>query len=342
MQITIDCQHRIFCELRRNGLRGVQTLHHEDATADLGDLIDEMFHRAVLSETWSPVDCEELKFRIVPCFSEPPRLSAIEVEMQAKDETVCKQKFESGRWTRRAVETLNQLREEGSVEPDQTAFVCLEAGPDPAGVAIAIPPLQSLLVADGTLESCGVRALGEGSLAPDRPVLLSDRMIEEIVEWTWQAGAVEIGGATLGKIVRLPEPLPGTHTRFVTILSTSLLDERHQGEINRVSFSPEALAAAAEIAELRGLGETVMTVFHSHGFGSACGNCNESESCVLTECTKLSCDDYRVVESLFPSKSTLMPVAGRKLGATGRRPVLEVHAWRGGKLQPIRYQRFHE
>ena len=342
MLVTVQCGHRIFCELRKNGTRGTQTLHHEDATGDLDDMIDETYQRAILSEAWSPDDSAVLNFNIVPSFSEPPLLSAIEVEMHANGELVYKQKCESGRWVRRAVQLISQLREEGSLEADQTAYLCVAAGADPNGVALDIASLPGLTIVDGTLESCGIQALGEGGVAPDRPVLLSGRMIDEIVDWTFEAGEVEIGGATLGKIVRLPEPLPGTHTRIVTVLSTSLLDQRHQGEVNRVSFSPEALAAAAEIADLRGQGETVMTVFHSHGFGAACGNCNQSERCALTECTKLSCDDYRVIESMFPSKSTLMPVSGRKLGAPGQRPVLEVHAWRGGKLQPIRYRRYLE
>lgn len=342
MHVSIHCDHRYFCELRKVGASGGKTLHYEEATPDLSDLIDETFNRAVLSETWSADDDNDLDFHILPCFSEAPLLSAIEVDVRVKDESIYKQRFESGRWARRAVETIEQLREEGSLDAEQSAYLCLGAGHDPHGVAVDMPCLQPPMIVDGTLESCGIVDLGAGGLAPDRPVLVSDRMTEEIIEWTWQAGPVEIGGGTLGKIVRLPEPLPGTHTRIVTVLSTSLLDQRHQGEVNRVTFSPEALAAAAEIARLRGLDENVLTVFHSHGFGTSCGNCNQSETCALTECTKLSCDDYHVIESMFPSKSTLMPVAGRKLGVAGRRPVLEVHAWRGGKLQPIRYRRYLE
>jgi hypothetical protein len=52
--------------------------------------------------------------------------------------------------------------------------------------------------------------------------------------------------------------------------------------------------------------------------------------------------DYQVLETLFPSKSTVMPIAGRKLGTEGKRPVLEIHAWRGGEMRPIRWQRYVE
>ena len=53
-----------------------------------------------------------------------------------------------------------------------------------------------------------------------------------------------------------------------------------------------------------------------------------------------SLQDYQLLESLFPSKSTLMPIAGRKLGEPGRRPVLQIHAWRGGQMQPIPWQEY--
>jgi len=59
-------------------------------------------------------------------------------------------------------------------------------------------------------------------------------------------------------------------------------------------------------------------------------------------CTEVSLDDYQVLESMLPGKATLMPIAGRKLGAPGRRPVLEIHAWNGGKMLPIAWQRYAE
>ena len=94
-----------------------------------------------------------------------------------------------------------------------------------------------------------------------------------------------------------------------------------------MTFNPDALLEADEISRLRGMGESVLTAFHTHGWGTSCGNCNQSEACPLTPCTTLSVQDYELLATLFPAKSTLMPVAGRKLGAEGRHPVLEIHAW---------------
>jgi hypothetical protein len=143
-------------------------------------------------------------------------------------------------------------------------------------------------------------------------------------------------------MIRLPEPLPGTQTRTVTILSATVVDNRHVGEVSKFTFSPEALAEADKISRIRDAGETVMTAFHTHGWGSSCGNCNQNEGCPLTQCTQLSVQDYEVLESLFPGKATLMPIAGRKLGAEGRRPVLEIHAWRGGQMRPLRWQQYRD
>ena len=77
-------------------------------------------------------------------------------------------------------------------------------------------------------------------------------MLDEILRYTEEAGAQEIGGATLGKMVRLPEPLPGTATPVVTVLTAGLTDPRHVGELGRFSFDPEALheAVGQELAEL--------------------------------------------------------------------------------------------
>ena len=138
---------------------------------------------------------------------------------------------------------------------------------------------------------------------------------------------------------RRPGPLPGTTTRLATLPTACLFDPRHAGEPARVTLDPKALVEAARVADLRGRGERVVTATHSHGWGTGCDNCNE-RACSLPSCTTVSVDDYVVLESLFPSKSTLLPIAGRKLGAPGRRPVLEVHAWRGGQVLPIPWRRF--
>lgn len=177
-------------------------------------------------------------------------------------------------------------------------------------------------------------------LEPDRPVLVNARLAADAVRRCEEAGGKETGGAVLGKLIRLPQPLPGTETRIVTLLSGLVEDHRHVGMAAAFSFSPEGLAEAARIADVRGLGESVLTVFHSHGWSSHCRNCRPSAGCSLAQCSP-SLQDYEML-SLFPSKGTLMPIVGRKPGVQGERPVLRIHAWRGGQLQAIHWQPYED
>lgn len=342
MDLALESPHRYVAELRARTPRGHRVLWQDDVTADLAALATEAVVRAVLADTLAPEDAERVALQIAPRLAHGAMVAAVELDVRLGGESLGTQSFDSGPWARQAARAVEQLRTDGSLGADEPAYLSVEVLEAGAPIRVELPPLALPAIADRSLEACGVRTLGPEPLTPDRPVLVNARMVEEIVGWTYDAGPVEIGGAVLGCVVRLPSPLPGTSTPLVTVLSAGVLDPRHQGEINRVAFNPEGLAAAAEMADLRGLGEVVLTVFHSHGWGTACGNCNESATCALAECTQLSGDDYQVMETLFPSKASLMPVAGRKRGAGGRRPVLEVHAWRGGKLIPIRYGTYQD
>ena len=84
----------------------------------------------------------------------------------------------------------------------------------------------------------------------------------------------------------------------------------------------------------------MLTAYHSHGWGTGCDECNNSAECALPSVGLVSGDDYEVLESLFPSKATVMPISGRRLGAPGKRPVLEIHAWSGGAMRPAGWRTY--
>jgi hypothetical protein len=233
-----------------------------------------------------------------------------------------------------------QLREEGTLGENESAYRMLVALPTSKAGEIEPPVLQPPPIVDGTLEQLGVRELGMGEFVSDRPILINQRLETDSVAACVAAGARETGGAALGLFLRLPEPLPRTSTRIVTLLTTCLEDRRHAGKVNEWSISPQALAESEQIARMRGLGESVLTVIHTHGWSAECGKCNENANCPLAECSLVSLMDYQVLETLFPGKATVMPIAGRKLGAPGQQPVLEVHAWRGGEMRPMRWMRY--
>ncbi len=335
IEVALDCRASFIAELRAGPGADASVLAREALHADLPELVEETFVRGVLGERLS-ADTRTLDVSIAPRGSAADsRPRAIAVRAEDDQGRSLELLFEAGRWVRRAQETALRLRAEGRLAAEQPAYVQVQVepgtpAPGPEAPFLQAPPIDE--GDEGTLEELDCGVLGAGELDPERPVLVSARMLEEILELTERAGPVETGGGTLGRILRLPEPLPGTRTRVVTVLTASFPDARHLGRENRFTFSPQALAEVAELAVLRGLGERVLTAFHSHGWGTACGRCNQEASCPLAACTEVSLDDYRVCESLFPGKATLLPIAGRAWRAPGQRPVLAVHAWQGGEL----------
>jgi len=319
-------------------------LFEEALDADLGDLIDEAFTAGVLAGRLD-ADLGSLAVSIRPTWKREPIVDRIRVELRSDAharEPLYVGEFARGRWSRRYETSLGRLRKDGHLGEEERAYLRVVALGSGGGADVLVPPLAAPELAEQSLDELGVRELGAGALDPERPVLINRRAVDEILDLTVKSGASEAGGGMLGKLVRLPEPLAGTHTRTVTVLTTGVVDERHVGAPGRFTFSNEALVDALGMAELRGRGESVLTAFHTHGWGTGCDNCNQKESCALPQCTYVSHDDYQVLESLFPSKATLMPIAGRRLGAPGSRPVLAVHAWRGGEMGLVDWRAYED
>ena len=341
MQAIVEITHQFIHELRSaENVAGV-ALASEDVTPRLGELVDEAFTNAVLADRIAH-ELDELRVRITPQFEDEPLVKSIRIDLIANGDgkSVYSQSYRRGPWTREAAHKAAQLREEGSLGENELPVQMLVALPR-GGVDVPLPPLQAPAISETTLEACGARKLGAGEFVPDRPVLINKRFEEESVIRCEEADVVEAGGAAFGQIVRLAEPLPGAETRVVTILSGMLFDARQIGEQTQFHFKPEALADAQQMCELRGFGERVLTVFHTHGWSNKCCNCNQNSGCMIAE-AKPSLQDYHLLATLFPGKSTLMPIAGRKLGAEGRRPLLQVYAWRKGEMRPIRWKQYED
>ncbi len=343
MHVTTDFPFELFTELSINQELGADAIHRESVHSDLAELVEEAFVGGVLADAL-PARVEGVRVAVTPVWDQEPRAQALNVRIteQGGEGRSFTRRFETGRWMRRAQERTSQLVEDGTLEEGALTYVHLlaEGSEDPPGMRLS--PLQAPTITEQSLDEFGVRELGGGELCPDRPVLVNERMLEEILTHTEAAGAEETGGGTLGKMIKLDQPLPGTSTRIVTVLSASLVDTRHDGMVARITFDPAALQEAAQVAQLRAMGETVLTAFHTHGWGTACGRCNQSSTCTLPSATLVSLDDYQVLECLFPSKATLMPIAGRRLGAPGTRPVLEIHAWRGGRMVSIPWRTYRD
>ncbi len=338
---ALDCAAEFFVELGTAPQAGdLPPLHRESIQGDLAELIDEVWVRGILAGGLD-ADAGRVRVAIEPRPSGAGALQGIAVRLEDERGGSREQVFRHGPWLRRAQAIALRLCRAGGLPEGRELHVRLRVEVGPRARAES-PFLQAPEIAEGTLEELGVRSLGAGELDPARAVLVNARALEELLALTERAGALETGGAMLGRIVRLPEPLAGSATRIVTVLTAFLADQRHRGEEQRFTFSPAALAEAARTAELRCLGERVLTAAHSHGWGAGCNRCNHDERCALPPCTEVSLDDYRVCDSLFPGKATLLPIAGRQLGASGERPVLALHAWLGGALRPIRWRSYSD
>jgi hypothetical protein len=304
-------------------------------------LVDETLVRGVLAGRL-PGDAAAIRGVVRPQWLQEPLLSAIEVQLDCRvrgSRWSYVQTYSVGRWTRRSMAMAQQLRQHGVLAGGQTVYLWLLAlrdGPQ----RLALPQLAPPRIAAGSLAELGIGRIDRQPFDPQQPVLVSAAAEEDMLRATEEAGVQETGGAALGQIVDLAEPLTGAETSIVTVLTACVPDTRHKGEVAEVAFSPEAMVDADAAAQQRGRGESVIAAFHSHGWSTKCGDCNQSDTCAIPQCDKVSLQDYDVVESLLPSKATLMPITGRKLGAPGKRPVLEVHAWRGGQLKPIRWTRY--
>jgi hypothetical protein len=341
MNVVLNSEYQYFSQLRPQTDPSGLPVANMDATPGFGELVEETYVRGVLSEKLPP-EPETLRVTVSPMWLEEPLVSRVEIELAARSgdqQATYAQQFASGPWVRQDQLKVIQLRQQGTLAENESAYRCLVAVKSNGGAQFSLPPLQAPAIAEQSLEESGVRALGDGELAPDRPVIVNRQLSDDAVRCCEEAGTSETGGAVLGKVVRLPEPLPQTETRVVTILSATVEDGRHIGSESSFAFSPEALARAAQIGQLRGLDETVLTVFHTHGWSPKCGNCNQNEACPLPQCNP-SLQDYLLLQTLFPGKGTLLPIAGRALGAQGQRPVFRVHAWLGGEMRAIPWRAY--
>ncbi|MGA2796280.1 MAG: Mov34/MPN/PAD-1 family protein [Thermoguttaceae bacterium] len=344
MRTSIKGKFDIFMELWSGdpAVKGIP-LHSQCVTGDMADLAEECFTRGIFSERLPP-EYSSLHTEVKPIWSSQPLVQELEVTVTAETShgpLSCTQRFGAGRWVRTAEAVRLALIQQGALGEDTPIYRGLVGLPRGQASFVETPPLELPPIIAQSLEDCGIRTLGAGTLDPQRPVLINKRMIADIVDRTEQSGTNEAGGAVLGKIIRLDQPLPGTTTRIVTILAVGLSDDRHVGGPATFHFSPEALAHAAQIAQVRGQGEAVLTAWHSHGWSEKCINCHK-DACPLPSVQQVSPEDYQVLESLFPSKATLMPIAGRQAGVPLGRPTVMVHHWCGGLMQPLNWQEYEE
>jgi hypothetical protein len=216
VDVNASCAFDFFTELSTDPGLGALPLHREAVQGDVADLVEEAFVTAVMAERL-PSEVDELDVVVTPVWDRAPRAEAVDVTLTERGggRRSLKRRFESGRWMRTAQERTLQLASDGVLSEGATAYVHLLAEAR-SSEPLPLPLLQTPVITTQSVEELGVCDLGSGKLCPDRPVLVNDRMVDEIVHQAELAGARETGGGALGKMIRIEEPLPGTTTRHVT------------------------------------------------------------------------------------------------------------------------------
>jgi hypothetical protein len=158
---------------------------------------------------------------------------------------------------------------------------------------------QPLPVRDGSLDP-----LLAASVAVDEngdalaPAFIPASVIEETRALALAAGAKEVGGILVGRLVRdasLPE---------IALVVTAQIPARQAlGEADKLTFTPETWAAVEQAIALRRSDEIIGGWWHSHPARSWCAakNCpaEERRACVLQQ-GFFSADDVRLHENVFP------------------------------------------
>lgn len=341
MDVLITTDFSYHLELWSERERRGRLLHRLDLSRAIDDLVEEMLISGLLSEELPP-EPDAVRVKILPFWSAEPPVLRLEVRLEADvagQTSSVVRRFGEGPWVSSAQRLAAALRQRGNVRQDEPVYRFLAAARLRGGANARNLSLDLPRIVERTLDELGVCELGAGSPDPARPVLVDRGLAAAILDWTRQAGRLETGGAVLGQLVRLPAPLAGAATRVVTVLSRAVRDPRHEGGAMKFDFDPGALAEAALLAEQRGRGESVVTVFHSHGWLPDCAGCAAGCDCPLPESVP-SLQDYTLLESLFSSKAALMPIAGRRPEGGGQRLALELFAWRSGALAPISWQQY--
>lgn len=336
---SIETQFDIHLELRLPGGEGAAPMVRRCVTDDVADLAEEALIGGMLSEKL-PIDGDGVRVAVEPVWAAPPAIRGLEVAVTVTEggrEHTYRRRCSAERWDRTAVAQRQDLIRQGRLAEDAVAHSAVVAVPRHQPLSMKLPPLSAPRIVDGGLEPWGIRRHGDDGLDADRPVLIHLGLLADILQRTINAGCNETGGAVLGKLVRLPRPMPGTNTRIVTLFSAGVADDRHVGAPGVLRFNPQALAEAALLCQRRAQDEAVLTVWHSHGWSAKCGHCQKRD-CPLPHVGQVSLDDYQVFESLFSSKAALMPIVGRLPGASGRLPAMILYRWRGGVMRPAGWQ----
>lgn len=162
-------------------------------------------------------------------------------------------------------------------------------------VTETLPPIGEAsihaLCARGTLHDA------EHAGDADFPVLIPQRVLEELEALTRAAGGIETGGVLIGRLVR------DALAREIAVEVTALIAAEHtQAKSVSLTFTPETWAAVDAAVDLRRRGEIALGWAHSHPVHAwdICKNCRPEQRavCALRK-PFLSSDDLTLNRAVF-------------------------------------------
>ena len=185
MKVCLKSRYSYYSELRSNADRWSVPLSIEDVTPALSQLVEEAYVRGVLAEEL-PSETDQLDVEIEPHWSTEPTVERVEVTLSAGtngDRHIVSHRFDRGPWVRSAESTAQRLRTEGSLTENEQVYRLLVAlkTRDGAPREWVLPPLAPPPMIEQSAEELGACQFGDGSLEPDRPVLVSERLVQEAI-----------------------------------------------------------------------------------------------------------------------------------------------------------------
>jgi proteasome lid subunit RPN8/RPN11 len=231
-----------------------------------------------------------------------------------------------------------QLVASGKLEAGESYLYCVLAYPRPRdeaaeggpGSAVQEMPPE-LPIKTGDLADYLARSTTGGEQKDgDMPVFIPQRLLTEALALAGDAGPHETGGVLIGNLHR--DEAEGT----LFLVATAQIPAKHtQAESASLTFTADTWADAQAAIRLRGTDETMIGWFHSHPVKEWCKECDpeKAKNCTLFD-SIFSATDEGLHRTMF---SRGWNVALLISDMPARDPVVSLHGWRQGIIEPRGY-----
>ncbi len=210
---------------------------------------------------------------------------------------------------------------------------CDDAVPPANGMSLSVSEVcGGVPIREGRLDNFGRTTAWDQPDSADPTVVISQSLIEEVVEETRAAPDREIGGLLLGHIRRDAT----LNDLFLEVTACVSAAGTTDATATSVTFTPESFRKARDLIRLRDRGEIILGWQHSHPMRF----CTECPLPTPVECIGkvlfFSMDDVQLMETTFPQPFLLglLTAVEPKLDAALGHPPVRLFGWRHAEIQP--------